>query len=68
MPTLWYVTRDGRTMRGPFTSQILRVMASKGHILPTDTLRKERTLPAARVKGLFHTATDAPEVETSEPA
>lgn len=65
MPTLWYVTRDGRTMRGPFTSQILKVMASKGYIRPTDTVRKERTLLAARIKGLFTAATDAPEVETA---
>jgi hypothetical protein len=56
MSNQWYFTQNGGEMLGPCTSKELKILASSGKLLPTDTIRKEgmeKPVRARRLKGLF---------------
>jgi hypothetical protein len=56
MASKWFHNRDSQAMVGPYTAKKFKQMAASGHILPSDTVRREGAdamVVARRVKGLF---------------
>jgi hypothetical protein len=56
MAATWYVTRDGKKLLGPYSSEQLKQLAASGKLKPTDMLRKGNAatwMPASRINGLF---------------